>query len=188
MTCDLFGHGVERSATFWGSNQRVALRRSWGPGPSACLIGCNPSTADAERDDATVRWWIAWGQALGFGRFVAVNLYPFVTSSPAECRRIAEWQNNGPDWYARDAMHSNLDVVAREAKSADIVIACWGAIAWDEMWIAYVIEAIQEGQEPWPDIHCFGVTKSGAPMHPLARGRHRLARDVEPKLWRLHDR
>jgi len=126
---------------------------------------------------------VNWAQISGYGRLTAVNLYPFISSSPAECRKIADWQSNGPDWYARDAIQDNLDVVVREAKAADRVVACWGAIAWDGDWIDHVIEAIQSGEEPWPDIYCFGKTQGGAPMHPLARGKHRLAPDVSLKIW-----
>lgn len=182
---DLFGGGIYREAVFAGSDRRLTLTRRWGPGPIACLIGCNPSKAGKIEDDPTCRWWTRWGQALSFGGFVAVNLYPFITSSPAECRRIADWEKNGPDWYARDAIQSNLDVVVHEAKRAAIVIACWGAIAWDDYWIDHVVEQIQSGEAPWPDIYCFGTTQDGAPMHPMARGKHRLPPDVEPKPWRL---
>lgn len=182
---DLFGQGtMVRGATFAGDDLRLTLTRRWGPGPTACFIGCNPSLAGRDRDDPTCTWWINWCRALSFGAYVAVNMYPFITSSPAECRKKADWQNNGPDWYARDAIHRNLDVVVREAKSADIVIACWGNIAWDDEWIEHVVEAIQSGEEPWPHIYCFGKTLSGAPTHPMARGKHRLRPDVEPKLWR----
>ncbi|MCR5855983.1 DUF1643 domain-containing protein [Mesorhizobium sp. J428] len=183
---DLFGsNSVRRDATFADAGScRLTLTRDWGPGRTACMIGCNPSRAGRASDDPTSLWWMRWGQALGFGRFVAVNLYPFISSSPAECRTRAAWQENGPDWLARDLMQANLDVVVREAKSADMVIACWGAIAWDLEWAEHVIEAIQFGDEPWPDLYCFGRTAGGAPTHPMARGKHRLPRDVEPKLWR----
>lgn len=185
MNVDLFGQvQMTRDATFIGNN-RVTLVRRWGPGKRPCIIGCNPSLANGDREDPTCQWWIKWSTALGYGGFTAVNLYPFVTSSPAECRKVANWQDNGPDWYARDAMMHNLDVVVREAKAADIVIACWGAIAWDPDWIEHVVEQIQSGDEPWPDIYCFGKTGSGAPKHPMARGLHRIPQDVDPIMWRV---
>lgn len=181
---DLFGRDIMvRDATFAGDN-RLTLTRSWGPGPMACFIGCNPSMAGKKADDPTSLWWIKWSRLFGFGRYTGVNMYPFVTSSPAECRKMADWKNNGPDWHARDAMQHNLDVVEYEAKAADIVIACWGAIAWDDEWIEHVVERIQTGEEPWPDIYCFGKTLSGAPKHPMARGVHRIPIDQKPILWR----
>lgn len=184
MTLDLFGEQMQREAEFWADGIRVSLTRCWGPGKRVNFIGCNPSRAGKVRDDPTCTWWIRWSQALSFGSLVGTNLYPFVTSSPAACRKIADWEANGPDWYARDRIQQNLDVVAKTAKAADLVVGCWGAIAWDRMWVEHVVEAIQSGTEPWPDIWCLGKTASGAPMHPMARGKRRLAPDVEPKLWR----
>jgi hypothetical protein len=185
LSTDLFGQDtMHRDATFACDGQRLTLTRRWGEGPRACMIGCNPSRADARRDDPTCLWWINWSQLFGYGRFDAVNMYPFCTASPAECRKIADWENNGPDWHARDALQYNLDVVVRTAKAADIVIACWGAIAWDDAWIEHVVEQIQSGEAPWPDLYCFGMTASGAPKHPMARGVHRIPRDQKPILWR----
>lgn len=181
---DLFGHDtMQRSAVFSGE-ERIELVRRWGEGRTACVIGCNPSTADAYRDDPTTLWWINWFQRFGFGGFRAVNLYPFCTSSPAECRHRANWHERD-DWYARDQMiMTNLPHVAQVAKEADQVFVCWGNIAWDDMWIEHVIEEIQGGVEPWPDLWCWGRTKSGAPTHPMARGKHRIPRDQKPIPWR----
>lgn len=184
MSTDLFGRDTMlRDATFHGDD-RLTLTRAWGPGPKACFIGCNPSRAGKKLDDPTCLWWTAWSHLFGYGRYVAVNMYPFVTSSPAECRKMADWESNGPDWYARDAMQHNLDVVVREAKAADMVVACWGAIVWDAEWIEHVVEQIQSGEPPWPDLYCFGKTASGSPKHPMARGVHRIARDQKPIIWR----
>jgi hypothetical protein len=50
----------------------------------ACVIGHNPSTADGTKEDPTTRWWNAWFQLFGFGGYVAVNLYPWMSPNPAE--------------------------------------------------------------------------------------------------------
>lgn len=180
---DLFGDPyVRRDATFIAGN-RFTLSRWWAEGPRALVIGCNPSTADALGDDPTSRWWNAWFRLFGFAGYDAVNLYPFCTSSPAECRKIAEAGWAG-EWHDRDAMHHNLDHVAKMAKAAAKVFVCFGAIAWDDMWIEQVIEEIQSGVAPYPDLWCWGTTQSGAPKHPMARGKHRIPPDQPPILWR----
>lgn len=181
---DLFGQpAMQRDAIFVAGN-RIELFRRWAPGPVACMIGCNPADADASKDDRTSQWWVNWCRAYGFGAYRAVNMYPFCTSSPAECRKRAAWHETD-DWAARDAMlFVNLPHVVEVAKAADQVFACWGAIAWDDLWIEHVIEEIQTGVAPYPDLWCWGKTKSGAPMHPMARGKHRLAPDQAPILWR----
>ena len=163
---------------------RWTLTRAWGAGGRVCFIGLNPSTADHRVDDPTVRRWSRFAQAWGYGEFVAVNLYPFRSPSPADCRRWSRWDENGPDWYARDALQAGLDVIVREAKNAALVVACWGAGAWDEDWIEHVIENIQTDVAPWPDIYCFARSQDGSPVHPMARGRHRVPDDAQPQLWR----
>ncbi len=52
------------------------------------------------------------------------------------------------------------------------------------MWIEHVVEEIQTGVEPAPDLWYWGKTKSGAPTHPMARVKHRIPRDQKPILWR----
>jgi hypothetical protein len=176
---------MQRGATYSDDESlRWTLTRSWAPGPRACFIGHNPSTAGHETDDRTSLAWVALATANGCGSYVAVNFYPFRSADPAACRRWADWQNNGPDYAVRDALWVNIDVVVREAKAADVVVACWGNLARDPLWADHVIEAIQTGEEPWPNLYCIGFTSDGSPKHPMARGRHRVPRDQEFMLWR----
>lgn len=182
---DLFGGPVlRRSASFLRPDVRIRLTRDWADGPRACVIGCNPSDAGADRDDNTSRWWNRWFAHYGYGGYDAVNMYPFVTSNPKECRRIYERAINGGEWYDRDALMHNLDEVARLAKTADRVFVCFGNISWDSDWTEHVIEHVQTGAEPWPALWCWGKTKTGAPIHPMARGKHRINPLAEPILWR----
>lgn len=182
---DLFGEPVmKRSAHVAAPGIRRTLSRQWGLGPRALVIGCNPSDADAAKDDPTSRWWNAWFELFGFGAYDAANLYSFCTSSPIECRRRVDHAIGGPEWYDRDEIFANLYGLVDLAKSADQVFVCWGAIAWDQDWIEHVVEEIQTGVEPWPDLWCWGTTANGAPKHPLARGKHRIAPDQKALLWR----
>lgn len=182
---DLFGNSImQRTARFEG-DCRIELGRRWAPGPLACMIGHNPSDAGLDRDDQTSRWWINWCQLYGFGGYVAVNLYPFVSADPAECYDIVSSIESGTDWAARDMLHYiNLPAVVKAAKTADQVFVCWGGIARDQNWISHVVEEIQYGEAPYPDLWCWGLTSAGAPKHPMARGQHRIASDQQPILWR----
>jgi hypothetical protein len=185
LEVDLFGKDVmQRGARFVGGC-RITLTRRWGPGPRACVIGHNPSDAGADRDDPTSRWWNAWFRLFGFGSYVAVNLYPWCSADPADVYRKVEDLYGGVDWGARDELHFiNLPTVVQAAKSADQVFVCWGAIARDHAWIEHVIEEIQSGEAPYPDLYCWGTTAARAPKHPMARGLHRIAKDQAPILWR----
>lgn len=182
---DLFGEPVPRRGARFVGADRINLYRRWGPGPIACVIGHNPSDAGVEREDPTSNWWASWFKLFGFGGYDAVNLYPFVTSNPRECYRIVEQIDRGWNWGARDALHFvNLPAVVECAKTAAQVFVCWGGIARDGDWIDHVVEEIQTGEAPYPDLWCWGTTSSGAPKHPMARGKHRIPRDQPPIMWR----
>lgn len=179
---DLF---IQRSATLSRAGGcRLTLNRSWADSPHVCFIGLNPSTADHLVDDRTVQRWIHFARAWGYGGFTAVNLYPFCTPSSAECRRLVEWGANGPGRQSRGDLEHNLAILVKAAKAAALTVACWGASAWDQDWIDQVVEVIQSGEGFTPDLHCFGSTASGAPIHPMARGRNRIPDDTKPILWR----
>lgn len=182
---DLLGDPIlRRSAHFPIPGIRERLSRDWTPGPRAFVLGCNPSDADALKDDPTSRWWNRWFASFGFGGYDAGNLYPFCTSSPQECRRRVEAAQDGPVCDDRDALCANVEAVVRMAKQADQVFLCYGAIAWDQMWIEKVLDAIQGGPGPGPDLWCWGVTAINAPKHPLARGAHRIDPHQRPIIWR----
>src|SRR5712664_2208515 len=68
---------------------RYWLRRHWDAElPPVCFVMLNPSTADAERDDPTIRRCCGFSRRWGYGGIVVVNLYAFRTSDPC-CLRNA---------------------------------------------------------------------------------------------------
>lgn len=176
---------MKRTATFSDDGKlRWSLEREWDSSKGkVCWIGHNPSVADTERDDPTVKAWIDFTRNWGFGGFVAMNLYPFVSSDPAACREWAAWDKR-QDWYVRDRLTQNLDIIVETAKASQLVVACWGAIALDDQWVDHVVESITTGEAPWPTVHCIGVSGSGAPKHPMARGKHRVSRQQTPIVWK----
>lgn len=163
---------------------RWTLERSWKGGSGRILfIGLNPSTADHLVDDPTVCRWIHFARAWGYSGFVAANLYPFRSSQPTDLKRWANWEENGPDWSARDSIMDNLSVIEDLASKASLIVPCWGACAWDDNWVEHVVEAIFSNTD-LAEIHCLGETASGAPMHPMARGKHRIPDTQQPQIWR----
>ncbi|MEA1834635.1 DUF1643 domain-containing protein [Methylobacterium durans] len=163
---------------------RFTLTRRWGEGGRVCFIGLNPSTADHRSDDPTVRRWIHFARAWGYGGFTAVNLYPYRSSCPDACRAWSRWEEDGPNRHVRDVIRENCGIVAREARTAALVVPCWGAGTWDPHGIEQVLEEIRTGEAPWPDLHCFARSKDGSPAHPMARGRNRIPDHAQPVLWR----
>lgn len=55
---------------------RFWLKRAWGAGPLITWIMCNPSDADATRDDPTMRRVIEFSLAWGYGSCVVINIIP----------------------------------------------------------------------------------------------------------------
>jgi hypothetical protein len=182
---DPFANGaIERGARFY-DGCRAELSRRWASnGKVAGVIGCNPSDANGDRDDPTSGWLTKWFRDNGFAAYRLWNLYPFVTSSPRECRRMADWENNGPDWWARDMLHKNLSFVEKASREVDQVFVCFGAIAWDADWTQHFIEEIQQGVMPCPALWCWGFNNDGSPKHPMARGKHRIPNGQKALLWR----
>ncbi len=61
---------------------RYRLTRRWGDGPLLSFIMLNPSTADAEVDDPTIRRCMGFARRDGYGGIVVGNLYAFRTTKP----------------------------------------------------------------------------------------------------------
>lgn len=172
---------ITRSVHFVG-DMRLSLTRDWAQGPRALAIGLNPSAADGSRDDPTSRWWNAWFMANGFGGYDAMNLYPFCTPHPKACRAFVE---KHPRKAKKAMMQVNLPAVLNAAAAADRIFVCWGNIAWDAEWVATFVAALRERLGNDAPLYCWGTTKSGAPKHPLARGKHRITAAQEAMLWAL---
>lgn len=136
---------------------RYLLTREFG-GDSTCLfIMLNPSSADAERNDPTIRRCIGFAQREGFGRLEIVNLYAFRTASPSEL-----FTSEDPVGPEND--HEILESLNR----ADLVIAAWGNQAViHPARLSSVQQMIERSSKL---TKCFGLTKPGLPRHPLYLG------------------
>lgn len=182
-------HEIQRDAYFSTDKTRLTLSRMWGDGPTACVIGCNPSDASALIDDPTSRWWNNWFMHHGYGGYLAVNVFPYCSAQPHVChdRYSAALVEKGADL---DAFYRNIEHVAKIAKSASKVYVCWGNSApeIDPVAVKHIVDAIQGGVAPQPDLWCWGTNKSGSPRHPQARGKNR-PQPLEPAvIWRSSPR
>jgi hypothetical protein len=129
---------------------RYLLGRRWGAGRTVLWIMLNPSTADDQRDDPTIRRCIGFSRAWGFGAMRAVNLYALRATDPADLR--AHPEPVGPDTDRH---------IARAAAGANIIVAAWGAFPLAKARAAPVLDLIAR------PVRCLGLTASGAPRHPL---------------------
>lgn len=119
---------------------------------TALFVMLNPSTADAELDDPTIRRCRGFARDWGCAGLNVANLYAYRATKPADLWTAAHPEGPLNDYY--------LASLARDHK--DFVCA-WGANARPER--VYAVSEILKasGARLW----CLGTTKSGAPRHPL---------------------
>lgn len=133
---------------------RYLLRRTWDHGkPRALIVMLNPSTADAEIDDATIRSCIRLCKGLGYGSFEVVNLFALRATDPAALQKSDD--PTGPD---------NDDVIEAAIGRCDLAICAWGAHPMAGNRDKSVRSLLRSRR---PAVFCLGTTKSGAPKHPL---------------------
>lgn len=143
---------------------RYELQRHWGNGPTAKWIMLNPSTADADIDDPTIRKCIAFSKQWGCGRLIVVNLFAFRATSPKELKT------------AQDPVGlANARYICNAAAIDGPLILAWGAngglldrdmevkALLNEV-LAYMPVGRHAGRE---GVYCLGLTKHGHPKHPL---------------------
>jgi hypothetical protein len=71
---------------------RYRLTRQWDLGKAmlpVCML--NPSTADAEKDDPTIKALMRFAGNWGYGGITVINLFAVRTSQPHEAARMAAW-------------------------------------------------------------------------------------------------
>jgi hypothetical protein len=129
---------------------RYVLRRTWNEsGPTVLIIGLNPSTADAECDDPTIRRCIGFARDWGYGSLLVGNLFAYRATHPRVLKSVAD-----PIGPRNDSWLRNL------VRQADFVVAAWGIHGSLHSRDMQVLAAVS-------DVHCLGVTKAGYPRHPL---------------------
>ena len=127
---------------------RYTLERKWGDGPTVLWVMLNPSTADANNDDRTIKRCIGFSQREGFGSLIVENLYAYRSTDPGILTKISAAEARGPDNFWR---------MADSALRAGKVICAWGAPGGK--YVPLPLDGVI--------LFCLGRTKHGAPKHPL---------------------
>lgn len=132
-----------------GKVDRFVLWRIWDNDlPKIMFIGLNPSTANADKDDPTIRRVKSFAQGFGFGGVYMLNLFPFVTAYPEFL------VSKGIDHDRNDEF---LKALANQSK--DIVFA-WGNFKVAQYQAKRVAKM-------FPNALCLGHNRNGSPKHPL---------------------
>ena len=131
---------------------RYALWRTWAPGNGhVTFIGLNPSTADENKDDPTIRRCIGFTKDLGFGGINMLNIFAFRATNPKELMKAKEPIGEKNDYY----LNMYCDPIG-------LNVACWGTLGLYMNRGREVLDLL--GIDC---LHCFGFTKNVQPKHPL---------------------
>ncbi len=153
------------------------LQRTWQPErPTLLFVGLNPSCADGQRDDPTLRRLVAYGRRWGFGRLEVINLFGAVATTPAALKRLPDPLGSDNEAWIRRCLGRlgpwcSEAIPVRESARAEplepvgsLLWLGWGnGGAWrgrDRALLALVAEFMAR---PF----ALGCTASGQPRHPL---------------------
>jgi hypothetical protein len=131
---------------------RYLLWRAWGLLWPRCLfIMCNPSVADAERDDPTIRRCIGFAKKWGMHGIEVVNLFAYRATEPDKLLQVDD--PVGPQ--------NDAHLIGATAR-AGLVVAAWGWHGTHRGRDGEVARLLA-----WSHLQCLGKTKNGHPRHPL---------------------
>jgi hypothetical protein len=127
-------------------------------GRTVMFLMLNPSTADAEVDDPTIRRCIGFAKAWRFERMTVGNLFAWRATDPAELRTCPSPVGPANSMHLADMMGE-----------AEIVIAAWGAASKvpPKLIGPRVAAARELAMSAGKPLHCIRRTQGGQPEHPL---------------------
>jgi hypothetical protein len=143
---------------------RYSLIRDWSGGGGrgqVCFVGLNPSTADADQDDPTIRRCVGFAKSWGFDSLRMVNLFAFRSTKPGVLASV------------RDPVGPDNDQHLRLAEQmCGLVVAAWGAS------VGGLLDRDTEVVRMFQSMSVLRLTKHNHPSHPLY-----LPANLTPTLW-----
>jgi hypothetical protein len=152
---------------------RYGLGRQWTPPEESkhaiLWVMLNPSTADAEKDDPTIRQCIHYSQVWGFHAMLVANLFAYRATDPKD---LLKAQMRGFDIIGPECNKGLLEMSS---------VCAYTCFAWGTHALAKTRGfEVAKLLGPTPSLKvCLGVTKNGSPKHPLY-----LKGDLKPVLVR----
>ncbi len=153
---------MKRAAIFSDDHgKRFKLTREWSSPMFARSRGTvnfimlNPSVADDQSDDPTIRKCIGFADRWGYAALVVTNLIPIISTDP--------WKL--PPWHGVDS--ENRAYLLDCARKADLVTVAWGSVPGSlakQIALAEHIYLLRHSTAV--KFHCIGWTRKGDPLHP----------------------
>jgi hypothetical protein len=163
-----FDMEIKKSATLSDCKKyRYCLTRIWDDKkPVVLFIMLNPSTADEEKDDATIRRCMKFSDDWGFGGLYVINLFAFRATKPEELlKESLPVGSENEHWF------KEMNTLT------DKVICAWGN--------GRIVDKIQKAFPHYKPLrwikkplHYLELSKDGTPKHPLY-----LLKSSSPKLF-----
>lgn len=158
-------HGVGTATYSPDLRYRFRLSRVWdSSSPRCAFIMLNPSTATEAVLDPTVTRCVGHAKQWGFGAAEVVNLFAYRATDPKQLRQVDDPIGAGNDVAI---MHA--------ARAADLVVVAWGVHG---QFITRQDDVVHHLERAGIELHSLGITKSGAPRHPLY-----LPGGIRPQPW-----
>ena len=140
---------------------RYSLSRIWDKSkPYVLFIGLNPSTADENTDDPTIKRCVDYARRWGYGGLKMANLFAFRATLPSDLKKASE-----PIGIDNDSHIKEL------SKNAEITVVAWSD---DGSYLNRFEDVLKIITNPM----CLNINKSGQPSHPLYQKKTLL-----PKLY-----
>lgn len=135
---------------------RYQLTRQWDEyAPKVMFLMLNPSTADADEDDPTIRRCVNFAKSWGYGGIIVGNLFAYRSTDPGKLINV---QNPiGPD----NEMH--LQMMFREV---DRIVTAWGN-GYHVNRVFKVFPRYNPLTAAGSKLHYLNLQACGHPMHPL---------------------
>jgi len=159
-TAKLSENGVYRHLLVWEWD--VENRKS------ACFIMLNPSTADATKDDPTIRKCIKFARAWGCGRLLVVNLFDVRATKPWFMKKHPEPVSDVNDSYV-------LLMAQKAFHNGGLVVCAWGMHGTHQDRNKTVLDMLTGAGIT---LHALRLSNSGQPYHPLYQ-----PDDAKPFVW-----
>lgn len=142
---------------------RYTLRRTWFPSKGyACFVCLNPSIADENIDDPTVRRCICFAGSWGYGGLVMMNLFAFRSTDAKMLYKEKDPIGPYNDFWLKDM-----------SAGAGVTVMAWGVRGG-------YLSRDKEVMGLLKDPHYLALTKEEYPWHPLY-----LKGDLRPIRWGL---
>lgn len=136
---------------------RYSLTRQWGDEPLLPFVMLNPSTADADIDDPTIRRCIGFARREGAGGIIVANLFGLRATDPRELMLAGDAfgpNNEEHIWNLACKAHATyMPIVCAWGERGDLMGAARRAMGLMVLAMAPMV--------------CLGRTAHGHPRHPL---------------------